>query len=207
MKYLKMLGLAAIAACALMAFVGAGSASATTLTCTEPAGTKITCPKGTEIHAVSEGKAVLDAPFGNIECESTVTGKTSNTGSSTETVKGPIESLTFTNCGNDTVTVLKKGELEIHTFPNEKEWEEGKGTLTSTGTEVTVIHLGVHCIYTTSATDIGTLTGSKQTGATPTLDISATIPRTGGNSGAFCGTSAPWTGSYKVTTPDWMDVD
>ncbi|MGN6254282.1 MAG: hypothetical protein ACTHO8_04790 [Solirubrobacterales bacterium] len=207
MKYLKNLSLVAIAAGILMAFVGVGTASATTLTCTEPAGTKITCPRGTEFHAVSEGKLVFDLPFGNVECESTITGKTLNTGSSTETVGLSVEALTFTNCGADTINVLKKGSLEIHTYPKEENWEEGPGTVTWSGTEVTMINLGVHCIYTTNRTDIGKLTGSKQTGATPTLDISATIPRTGGNSGAFCGSSAPWTGSYKVTTPDWMDVD
>ena len=48
MKHLKMLGLAAIAALGLMAFVGAGSASATTLF-TDKAHT-IVYKKGTTIH-------------------------------------------------------------------------------------------------------------------------------------------------------------
>jgi len=225
MKYLKMLGLAAIAAGALMAFVGAGTASATTLTCTEPAGTKVTCKTGTVIKAASEGHAILDnSILGNIECNSTVEGPTSNEGSSSTTVSGSISKggLTFTNCTSAVVAVLKEGTLEIHTeYTKEADGHEtqnlastNNGTLTSSGAEVTVEKAGFHCIYGTSSTDIGTLTGSttvaKAKGvetATATLDIAASVPRVGGRSGAFCGGSAPWTGSYIVNSPDWLDVD
>ena len=203
MKYLKMLGLAAIAAGALMAFAGAGTASATELTCTNPPGTKVMCAAPTHIHAEVEGKVTLHPPIGDIECsEGTVTGDAS-TGSSTTTPSGAIETLTFGGC-NAEVVVIENGSLEVHTKTASA---DGNGTLTSTGAKVTVTFVGFHCIFTTSNTDIGTLTGSSTTGATPTLDIEATIPRTGGRSGAFCGSTAQWTGSYKVTTPDWLDVD
>ena len=69
MKYLKMLGLMAVAAAAMMAF--AGSASAATLT--SPAGTY--AGPGTVIHAESEGHATLDSPIGQIRCNSTVEGE------------------------------------------------------------------------------------------------------------------------------------
>jgi hypothetical protein len=72
---------------------------------------------------------------------------------------------------------------------------------------VTVELLGLHCIFNTSNTDIGTFTGSANAGANATLDIEATIPRTGGRSGAFCGSSAQWKGSYKVTSPKPLAVD
>jgi hypothetical protein len=217
MKHLKALGLAAIAAGALMAFVGAGTASATELTCTEPAGVVVMCKAPTHIHAEVEGKVLLHPPIGDIECtEGTFTGRAS-TGSSTETVKSvnaegkeaEIETLTFGKC-NAEVVVLKKGSLEIHTT---EEKFNHDGTLTSTGAEVTVTFSGFHCIFSTKNTDIGWLTGSttaaalrKEETGTPTLDIKAKIPRTGGRSGAFCGTEAEWTGNYKITTPDWMDV-
>ncbi|MGN6663156.1 MAG: hypothetical protein ACTHK6_02940 [Solirubrobacterales bacterium] len=197
MKYVKMLGLAAIAAAALMAFVGVGSASAAAGTLTCGSGTK--CAAGTEINSSSEGKAVLDAPFGNVECESTVAGhtKTEAEGGSAGGSSGPITTLSWSNCGGDTVTTLATGSLSV----------ESGGELKSSGSKVTVIHLGVHCIYETSNTKIGTLTGSSTTKSNATLDISATIPRVGGNSGALCGSSAPWTGSYKVTSPNPLDVD
>ena len=198
MKYVKMFGLAALAA-ALMAFVAAGTASATELD--GPGGAMVTT--GTSITAAAEGTTTLHPPIGDISCTaSTVAGKTGNTGSSTETVSGALSSLTFTGC-NATVTVLKPGSLEIHTQETKS---NNNGTLTSSGAEVTVVFLGFHCIFSTSNTDIGTLTGSANTGKTATLDISAKIPRTGGTSGAFCGSTAEWTGNYSVTSPDTLNV-
>jgi hypothetical protein len=199
MKYLKMFGLAALAA-ALMAFIVAGSASATTLT--GAGGTALGA--GTVITSEAEGMTILHPPFGDIECEeSKVGGKTTNAGSSTETVLGNLEALSFSKC-NATVTVLQLGSLEIHT---QNATANNNGTLTSSGTEVTVEFFGTHCIFKTSNTDIGTVTGSANTGGNATFDISATIPRTGGRSGPFCGSTAQWTGSYKITSPSTLNVD
>lgn len=52
MKHLKMLGLAAIATLGLMAFVGAGTASASTALSTDSAGT-ISTRKARPLHGVS----------------------------------------------------------------------------------------------------------------------------------------------------------
>jgi len=212
MKYLKMLGLAAISAAALTALFGAGSASATTLTGTGCTGTPSNhCAVGTTITSQAEGMTILHPPFGEIKCEeSTVSGKTTTTGGETETVKGNIESLTFTKC-NATVTPITNGgtygTLEIHT---EKEAANNNGTLTSSGSEVTVEYFGTHCIFKTGGTtptDIGVVTGAATTKTEhATFDISATIPRTGGRSGAFCGSTAQWTGSYTVTSPKNLNV-
>ena len=142
MNHTKILGLAAIVAAALMALIGAGSASATTLTA--PDGT--TLAAGSLITAEAEGTVTLHPPFGDITCEkSHVEGKTSNTGSTSETVKGNISTLSFTSC-NATVTVVKTGSLEIHTQETKA---NNNGTLTSSGTEVTVEFIGTHCIFAT----------------------------------------------------------
>lgn len=219
MKSLKMLGLAAIAAGALMAFVGAGTASATELTCTNPPGTIVMCAAPTHIHAEvePETKVVLDPPFGAIECSKSTVTFYASTGSSTTTVvsvnssgvASELETLTFEGC-NATVNVLKKGTLELHTTETNSNHD---GLLTSTGAEVTVEFLGTHCIFKTTNTTIGHLTGSSTVAAArkeetgmPTLDIKASIPRVGGRSGAFCGSEAQWTGNYTVTTPEWLDV-
>jgi hypothetical protein len=191
MKYLKMLGLAAVAACALMAFVGAGSASATTLTCT---GLATPCPVGHKMVAHSEGHVTLHPIIGDIVCNGTIEGSITNAGSTTTTVVGsvPKTGLTWSNCtNNEDVTTLVGGTLELHTI------NTSEGTVTSSGTEVTVEAYGFHCIFKTASTDIGTFTA--KSGADATFDIKATIPRTGGRSGAFCGSSAQWTGSYTVT--------
>ena len=156
---------------------------------------------GSTIAAAAEGTTTLHPPIGDISCtSSSVAGTTSNTGSSTETVKGTISSLTFTGC-NATVTVLKPGSLEIHSQGS------NNGTLTSSGAEVTVVFAGFHCIFSTSNTDIGTITGSATTGSTATFDINAKIPRTGGTSGVFCGEAAEWTGSYRAHQPRHAERD
>lgn len=210
MKYVKMLGLLAIAAAAMMAVPGI--ASATILT--SPVNVKL--ENGEKIHAVSEGSTTLDGPVAITCKKSTVQGKITTSGGVATTVKGPIEELTFEECGTNDVKVVQKGELIVHTeYTKEANGEElekttntGNGTLTSNGAEVTieVTSLGISCIYTTSNTPIGILTGSKNTGGTATLDInSSAIPRTGHS--VFCGGSAKWTGSYEVKIPDYLDVD
>lgn len=208
MKYLKILGLAAVAAAAVMAF--AGTASATILT--SPANTQL--PAGTEInsHLVEKGKAVLKAEFGEVVCEeSVVEGKTSNAGGATETVKGSISSLSFTKC-NCEVKVLANGELEIHSIAG-----TDNGTLTGKGTEVTTSCPSVfgqqHCIWSTTtkaggATDLGTLVGSK-TGTEETAKLkaeNAQITHIGGTS-FLCGEFGSWTAEYEVTTPKPLFVD
>ena len=201
MKYLKLMGLAAIAAAALMAF--AGSASATTLT--GAGGTVLN--KGTSIVSAAEGRTTLHPPIGDIFCEnSKVSGKTTNNSGEKDAegrtlpVTGSIEALTFEEC-NAEVVVLNKGTLSI------SEGTGSNGTLRGTGNEVTVTFSGFHCIFKTNNTKLGTVTGSNTTGATATLDIEATIPRTGGRSGAFCGSTAQWTGSYLVSNPDTLNID
>jgi hypothetical protein len=195
MKYAKMLGLLAVAAAALMAF--AGTASATILT--SPSGTTYT---GT-IKATA-GTTELHGPFTTVKCTgSTVEGKVASHGASV-TTSGTISTLDFTGC-NFPVTVLKAGSLEVHTTYKEGKQEEkanGNGTLTSSGAEITIATSIANCLFTTSSTDVGTLTG----GTTAKLDInSAGIPRTGHS--VFCGSSGTWTGSYTVVTPDTLLVD
>ena len=199
MQYLKFTGLAAIAAAALMAF--AGSASATTLTGAGGA----TLGTGTAIAAENERTLTLDAAIGTITCtESHMAAKTTNGGGAGVNVTANVESLSFSGC-NATVTVLVNGTLSIEGIGS------NNGILNGTGNEVTV-ELEVkpnrfHCIFKTNATNLGTVTGSSTTKSTATLDISATIPRTGGSSGAFCGTTAQWTGSYAITSPDTLNID
>jgi hypothetical protein len=191
MKYVKMFGLAALAA-AVMAFVAVGTASAAIIE--SSSGTQYKA--GTEIKAASEGTTELHPPIGSINCaNSTVAGTTSNDGGAGVNVTGNISSLTFTEC-NAKVTVLANGSLSVATGSG------SNGTLFGTGNEVTVEYLGFHCIFKTNNTKLGTVTG----GSPATLDIEATIPRTGGKSGAFCGTTAQWTGSYAVSSPSSLLV-
>ncbi|MGN6663154.1 MAG: hypothetical protein ACTHK6_02930 [Solirubrobacterales bacterium] len=199
MKYVKMLGPAAIAAAALMAFAGTGSASAAPglLTC----GTGTPCSAGTTIKATSRGKITLDTLAGNVECHSLIVGHTTTVeeGGIDGNADGPITTLDWTECGGDTVTTLATGSFSI----------ESNGTFESFGTRITVIHAGVHCIFEmapTTGTNLGTVTGSAGTKGRP-YSTSRAQSRVGGNGGAFCGSTAPWTGSYEVINPNPLDVD
>ncbi|HEY8501410.1 MAG TPA: hypothetical protein VIL21_01885 [Solirubrobacterales bacterium] len=191
MKYVKMLGLLAVAAAAMMAF--AGTASATVL---KSEGSTYT---GT-IHGESEGKTTLHGPA-DISCEkSTVAGPVETHGAGV-TVEGNISTLDFSEC-NAHVTVVSAGRLSVHAIT-----PTGNGTLTSNGAKITVqITNFISCEYETQNTHIGTVTGSSNLGGkTATMHIdSSLIPRV--RHSIFCGSTGEWTGSYTVTSPMTLDV-
>jgi len=203
MKYLKILGLAAVAAMALMAF--AGSASATVLRSTSgilPAGTEIDA----SLKAGTSASLTDTAGHTLVTCTaSTVKGKTANAGSATETVKGTVEkaNLTFgtetTKC-TVTVTTTEGGELEIH-------WISGttNGTLTAKGFKIDIntVLFGVCTYIAGEGIDLGTLTGS--TTGEATMDINAVVKLVSG--GGICEPTAKWVGTYTVTTPKPLWVE
>ena len=185
MKYVKILGLLAVAAAALMAF--AGTASATTVA-TSTGGAAAT----PTIHAVNSGGHVkLANPIANIECSSTVEGKVESHGAGV-TAKGNITTLNFTGCTNSWhVTATVNGSLEVHYTSGHN------GLLTSNGAKVDTTRLGVTCVYETKNTSIGTVTG----GAPAKLAISASIPINSTESSGLCGSgNAAWSGSYETTS-------
>ncbi len=213
MKCVKTLGPLAVASVGLMAFVGATSASATVLCKTEinPDGT---CPAGwavganEEIHAVSETeKPTLTTNFKTLTCDESTMGWTPDSeGDATHTVKGPVSALTFTGSCTCTVVVLKSGTLELHAIGS-----TGNGTLTSNGIELTAqcssLFGAVHCLYVTENDDLGTVTGSKATGGTATLDITFELKRAKTTKeGTFCDEEAIWHAKYKVTNRDTLNV-
>jgi hypothetical protein len=199
MKHLKMLGLSMLAGSALMAF-GGGSASATTLTCTEPAGTKTTCKVGTKMSASvqSESSLLLRAGFAEITCSGgTTEDEISSAGGAEKPVTGKIVQLSYTGCGSATVDVLSKGsgEIEVGATGN-------AGSLRAFGSEITFGVLGTSCVYGGgSGTKIGTVTG----GSPAKITISAKVPKISG--GFLCANPAEWTGSYTVTSPTWLGID
>jgi hypothetical protein len=206
MKYVKTLGLATVVVAASVSVLGVGAASATVLCKESPGGatTGTTCPAGQAYGGGTEFRATLDpgtgpskttTSFKSIECnKSTIAGSTENEGSATTTVLVQLETVTFEEC-NCTVAVLEKGSLEIH-------WISGShnGAVTSTGLEETVncntIFGTMHCIYSTNATSIGTLTG----GNPSTLDVTATsIPIT--TTDPLCPEKRDWDAKYEITAP------
>lgn len=191
MTYLRLFGLAAIAAAALMAFAGAGTASATVICKTAP--TAGVCPEGWAYPAGTEGTAsstnslVLAASGFTLDtCTgSTVSSSIKNAGGATSTVTSTLSTLTLGVCTNET-RVLNPGSAELH-------WISGtnNGTLTTIGTEVTVKTVFGSCIYTVA--DAGTTVG----GNPGTLTINTHPKLLSGP----CPAESTLTGAYVATSP------
>lgn len=195
MKHLKMLLGAAIATVAAMALASPALATVPT----SPAGTIYT----STLAGTSEGHVVFHNAFTTVECNGALEGIISAHGASVTGVGNPTKWV-YTNCtGSNTVRSLKLGQIEIHTT------SKGIGTVTSSGTEGELFNhaFGGTCIYSTKSTDLGTVTDSSITGGKATIDLSGTIPRTGGTLGAFCGSTAAMTGAAIVNTPEKIFID
>jgi hypothetical protein len=215
MKQLKILGLALIAASALMALVGAGTAAATeTALCKQPTtpGGLPRCegnhlwPANTRIHSEQEvgTKLIIPTPNGVVECKkSTLEAFTEQ--ATWKPLGANVTALTFGECEDAgepvDVETIKKGtlDIEIIDLPN---WTHN-GTLTLTGTEIRVkwTLTGDECFYDPG--DIGTLTG----GAMATIDWAGPLTWTGGNLGCIPG-NASWNGFHTVTSPEplWVSM-
>lgn len=205
MKALKMLGLAAAAVIALMAFVGTGTASSETTLCTQTATPTCTHPPLNEtLEGVGgEGgglsKPTLTAPFGNISCNSTIKGKIETTTTPESLVPAP--SLAFTNCINGTAQTVTGGTIRAHHDG------EHNGTTTFMIILVKVVQAGVTCYYeskdTTGNPLHGTFTGGT-VGGTAFISITAeptVIDTAVHDSSAFCPAHAPWHATYRLTAP------
>ena len=197
MKPFKMLGVAAMAAAALMVLVGAGTASATVIcknnlnteTCSEP------YPIGTEgIASIPAGKSIVlaDTEGGELDrCNtSTVTGKLKSQGSGKPALS-ELSTITFGNCTFPTKTVNPgRGELT---------WIKGtdNGTLFTYETQATIntVFFG-SCIYGVTGTDMGTTVG----GNPGSLTVNAVVEKFSGSNFA-CPETAKLTGQYVATSP------
>lgn len=130
MKLIKMLGLAAVAAVAAMAFLGAGTASATQLCSAHPEGS--TCKAGTALSGTQNvdglqlGTGILKTGLGNIECKGAHIKGTLASGPSASLL-GKLSSFVWLECTSHVffcegaATVETTVEPEIHvtyTEPN-----------------------------------------------------------------------------------------
>jgi hypothetical protein len=105
--------------------------------------------------------------------QSTISGKTNNTGSDTgESVTMNVTTLTFSNCIHP-ITVGTGGTLTFtHTSGTDNSVISSSGMTWTVHEVPNIIGNPSTCAYTTSNTSLGSLTGST---VGPTIDLSGTI--------------------------------
>jgi hypothetical protein len=180
---------------ALSALAITGSASATVL-CTDsacatvyPAGTKFSASlkPGTSSKFTSGGSTIDTC------ASSSFSGKTSSESGASIAIK--LETLTWGSCSQKTDTI-SFGSLSIASTP------EGNGTVSGSGSQVTIALSGITCTYGTgTGTTLGTIAGE----AEPVLTVSATLPRIAG--GPFCPATVDWDAEYVIAEPHALFVE
>jgi hypothetical protein len=226
MKYLKVLSLAAVAALALMAFVGVSSASASGTICsTSGTGTACAGAHGKQYTGVfdasliettggkGEVHAVLTSGFVTVTCTgSTVTGTITNSATGT----GDIEGTTFTGCTNNinggacTANTNASSTNKWHLTADPNAATNGNGFLTVENVQgqFTCNILGANrtCIY--GSAKVGTkeeidLFGSD---TTPTIEATGVPLEKKAGSDGLCSATGTWEARYEMTTPSTMWV-
>lgn len=194
-SWLKTIGVA-LAAAALMALAGAGSASAETTVCENEAGTKCygvgTVQKGSSIAGGGLSKPTLTAPLGSLACESKIEGKFETA----TTPSGNLTSLTLENCTGGTVSVATLGTVTGHHDA------EHNGLPTFSGLVLKTVQSSVTCYYSSEG-----VTGTGTAGANPKTDITSetkVIDNATHDSSPFCPEKAPFHATFEGTTPAYV---
>lgn len=182
MKHLKMFGLVVGATLAQMAFIGAGSASATTIEITG------VTQNGAITNTISQkpGTSIIMRDTFGFSANTCTRFHTHGTTSSFTGAAAiaPATALEFSSC-SDPVTTHKPGVLAFS-------WISGtNGTVSSSGAEFTSDGpFGYLNCVTGSGTHLGTVTGKASGNAE--MDVNATLD---------CGISAKWVASNIITVP------
>jgi hypothetical protein len=213
MKSIRILGLGVVAALAVMAFVGAGSASAVTLCkanespCT---GTN-KYPSGTAVSAhLKEGTvALLKTNIVNVTCsESETSGE--NTLESGSPLTGLVRTLSFGECETVlgtpcTVTVVHLDALHPYNA-SIAATGGGNGTLTVTGNSLGNPGATVECATVINCTFTTASAALSVTGGTMALAKASEV--TLSQSGIKCPSTSTWNAEYRVTAPEplWVEA-
>jgi len=195
MRYLKILGLAAILAMAFSAYLGAGSASAEVFCKTNanpcPAGWDM--QPGDRAESSLKGSATLETTSNQV-LDTCTSGTWSWELLTTGGGPGVLPTwATFqrvhSNC-TGTTSMVKLGSGDVENISGTE-----NGTVVEKESEITFVSSGVSCIYGTgSGTDIGVLeAGSEETA----VQVNAVLNKTGGS--FLCATTIKWTGRWVIT--------
>jgi hypothetical protein len=201
-KWIKNLTLAAIGAAALMAFLGAGTASATQLCATSGAGTECAGTGKFEYSGTITGtstNATLATNLFNIECSESHATITANS-STGAPILGEVTALSFSGCQTEgfvhngcTVTVKNlpysaslEGKTLTVTDP------VGAGAKMVCGTQLS-------CEFLTQEALLAITNGE------PTVAVAKEVALSH-ETGAICPATASWSATYAVVSPTGLTV-
>jgi hypothetical protein len=215
MKHLKILSLAAVAAMVFTAFIGAGTASAGTVTCTVNGSS---CASGNEYTGTITSSlmtgttAVLTNSLDTVTCTaSSMNGQTSTATNANGNSTGSISSVSFSGCtdqNNSSCTVtptnlswhVEHTSTEIAGKPN----GNGKMTISSGGSggpQATVACGSfINCTFGVDSATVDFFGSSTAPRVTTTGIVMTRI------SGVFCPSSATWDAGYTITKPTSLFV-
>ena len=198
MRYLKTVGLVAVAAAALTAFAGAGSASATVLcsTTAEPCPEAQKWPNSALDFSVPSGSSFLWENAGEVleTCKNvTINSEMLSPGSASTTVVTKNKTITWNNCNVPNQTVALGG-LEIHKIAG-----TSNGTVTASedvSWTINTVFFG-SCVY---AWKKGKQFGELTEGKPAVLHVNSTVEKVSGSNFA-CPETGTLVGTMTLTSP------
>ena len=195
MKLIKNLALAAIAAAAFMAFLGAGTASATQL-CTDTAGI---CTEYSGNITGTSTDATLTTDLANVECSDSAT--TINASSSTGApITGEVTALSFTGCQTEGLVHIPC-TVTVKNLPYSAELEGKTLTVTDAMGAGATVHCGtvLKCEFLTTKAQLAITNGE------PTIAVAKDVALSH-DTGPICPSTATWKATYAVTSPTGLTV-
>jgi hypothetical protein len=193
-KYIKILALAAIAAAAFMAFIGAGTASATQL-CTDSGGV---CTEYSGNINGTASNATLATNLANVECSDSVT--TINAFASTGApILGEVTALSFTGCRTE-VTLIPC-TVTVRNLPYSASLEGKTLTVTDEAGAGAKVVCGtlLSCEFLTKKAQLTITNGSPTVAEAKGVELSH-------ETGTACPSTATWSATYAVTSPTGLTV-
>ncbi len=202
MKYIKNLALAAIAAAAFMAFLGAGTASATQLCATSGTGPECAGAAGKfEYSGPITGtstNATLSTNLANVECSDSHTTIDANS-STGAPILGEVTELTFTGCRTE--VTLVPCTVTVKNLPYSASLEGKTLTVTdSVGAGAKVVCGEViSCEFLTKSASLTITNGSPTVARAEKVALTHEV-------GAICPSTASWSATYSVVSPTGLTV-
>jgi hypothetical protein len=194
-KWIKNLALAAIAAAAFMAFLGAGTASATQL-CTDSGGV---CTEYSGPITGTSTNATLATNLSNVVCEDSHT--TINASTSTGTpIFGEVTALEFSGCQTE-AALPTPCTVTVKNLPYKAELETSTLTVTDpVGAGAKVVCSGIiSCEFLTTKATLAVTSGNPTTARAEKVVLSH-------ETGAICPSTATWSATYSVVSPAGLTV-